>query len=125
MHRTLEMRLSMKCLTIYQPWATLVVLGAKIYERRGWRTPFRGRVAIHAHRKFPEHLQTLCLTEPFRSVLRHHHWHGPLDLATGAIIGTAELVDCLLAEHVQEQYAFGDYSSGRWAWQFAEPIAFA
>jgi hypothetical protein len=38
-------------LTIWQPWASLIMLGAKPYEFRGWAAPrnLRGqRIAIHA-----------------------------------------------------------------------------
>jgi len=38
----------MKALTLTQPWATLVILGVKRIETRGWATPYRGRIAIHA-----------------------------------------------------------------------------
>lgn len=38
----------MKALTLWQPWATLVALGLKRYETRGWTTLYRGPLAIHA-----------------------------------------------------------------------------
>lgn len=41
----------MKALTIWQPWATLIVEGAKPYEFRGWLFPkslIGQRIAIHA-----------------------------------------------------------------------------
>lgn len=41
----------MKALTIWQPWASLVIVGAKPYEFRRWPAPrfLRGqRIAIHA-----------------------------------------------------------------------------
>jgi hypothetical protein len=41
----------MKALTIWQPWASLIVAGAKPYEFRGWRPPrsiIGQRIAIHA-----------------------------------------------------------------------------
>lgn len=41
----------MKALTIWQPWATLIVQGAKPYEFRGWKPPrslIGQRIAIHA-----------------------------------------------------------------------------
>lgn len=41
----------MKALTVWQPWASLIVAGAKPYEFRGWR-PYRSmigqRIVIHA-----------------------------------------------------------------------------
>lgn len=41
----------MKALTIWQPWASLIMAGAKPYEFRGWRTPrslIGQRIVIHA-----------------------------------------------------------------------------
>ncbi|KQO04623.1 hypothetical protein ASF12_13925 [Paenibacillus sp. Leaf72] len=38
----------MKAITIIQPWATLIAIGAKQYETRGWSTKHRGALAIHA-----------------------------------------------------------------------------
>lgn len=44
----------MKCLTLWQPWASLVLAGAKPIEWRGWVFPDRMigiRIAIHAGRR--------------------------------------------------------------------------
>lgn len=41
----------MKALTIWQPWASLIIIGAKPFEFRGWRPPARligERIVIHA-----------------------------------------------------------------------------
>lgn len=41
----------MKALTVWQPWATLIALGVKPYEFRGWSAPrslIGKRLAIHA-----------------------------------------------------------------------------
>lgn len=38
----------MKALTLRQPWASLVALGVKTIETRGWSTSYRGPLAIHA-----------------------------------------------------------------------------
>lgn len=41
----------MKALTVWQPWASLIALGAKPYEFRGWQAPkwiVGRRIAIHA-----------------------------------------------------------------------------
>ncbi|WP_439604537.1 hypothetical protein [Shinella sp.] len=40
-----------KALTIWQPWASLILIGAKPYEFRGWKPPasmIGTRIAIHA-----------------------------------------------------------------------------
>lgn len=41
----------MKAITIIQPWATLIAIGAKRFETRSWATTHRGPIAIHAGKK--------------------------------------------------------------------------
>lgn len=46
----------MKALTIWQPWATLIMAGAKPWEWRGWRAPSAvvgQRIVIHAGARMP------------------------------------------------------------------------
>lgn len=68
----------MKALTIWQPWASLIAIGAKPYEFRGWAAPraLRGqRIVIHAGvrpmRRQELQALWLCLTgrEPWRTGL--------------------------------------------------------
>ena len=39
---------AVKVLTLTQPWATLVAIGAKKIETRSWSASYRGPLAIHA-----------------------------------------------------------------------------
>ena len=41
----------MKAVSLWQPWASLIVHGIKGVETRGYPTNVRGRVAIHATKK--------------------------------------------------------------------------
>lgn len=41
------------CLTMHQPWASLLVAGVKRVEGRSWQTTHRGRLWIHAAAKEP------------------------------------------------------------------------
>ena len=38
----------MRAITVRQPWAHLIVTGAKLVEHRSWRTHHRGALLIHA-----------------------------------------------------------------------------
>ena len=128
----------MKALTLTQPWATLVAIGAKRIETRSWSTTYRGQLAIHAAAGastigWPQ-INHICRhTEPFKSVLQltEHPAHA---LPLGAIVAICELVDCRPIAHTTIEYgahmddydmiwsitdqerAFGDYTHGRWAW---------
>lgn len=100
----------MKALTLTQPWATLVAIGAKQIETRSWATNYRGPLAIHAAAGYGKggmrSHKELCGTEPFCSVLnaaceRHYApWSGLREIVehpfmpTGAIVATCELVCC-------------------------------
>jgi hypothetical protein len=120
----------MKCLSLIQPYATLVVHGRKRYETRSWRTDHRGLFAIHASRRFPEPLRQACFEEPYRYFLQHAGYRYAADLPLGAVIGSVELLDCLPAEEVraglsEEELFLGNFSAGRWAWVLANPRVLA
>jgi activating signal cointegrator 1 len=124
----------MKALTLTQPWATLVAIGAKRIETRSWRTPYRGSMAIHAAKGFPKWAQDTCKEFAFAAEL------GPDPLPLGAVIATCRLISCIPTRELQEnriievdylagcadfvmddaERQFGDYSPGRWAWLLAD-----
>jgi hypothetical protein len=66
----------MKCLTIHQPWATLIMSGKRRFEVRTWSTSYRGPILIHAGLKV-EHEECERL-----------NIHNP---ETGCILGVAKL----------------------------------
>lgn len=118
----------MKCISLMQPFATLVVIGAKQYETRGWQTEYRGPLVIHAGRKFSEEARALCLQEPFRSALVRAGYRRSSDLPLGALLGRVTIDDCLPTATVLQQLqreaaelAFGDFRTARWAWKLSEP----
>jgi hypothetical protein len=114
----------MKAITLQQPWASLVVLGAKCYETRSWPTRHRGMLLIHAGRAFPETQRKLAGSEPFRSALAQRGIEAPDDLPLGAILGAVAVSACLPADKVKPgpmELAFGDFGPGRWAWKLSDP----
>lgn len=56
------------CLSLWQPWASLIAIKAKLVETRGWATDYRGPLAIQAAKNTRE--LRICATEPFYSVLK-------------------------------------------------------
>lgn len=136
----------MKAVTLTQPWATLVAIGAKQIETRSWPTNYRGPLAIHAGKGpstigWPQ-LNHICnRTEPFRSVLQLGGRHPAEALPTGAIVAVCRLVGVVPTEMIKthsvwvdaipgttawnfeltdQERAFGDYSDGRFAWLLAD-----
>lgn len=54
----------MKALTIWQPWASLIMAGAKPYEFRGWKLPasmIGQRIVIHAAARKIDRIETMGL----------------------------------------------------------------
>ncbi len=142
-------------ITLTQPWATLVAIGAKRIETRSWATKYRGPLLIHAAQGLGPvggalGLYELCWNEPFRSALLAAGIKGVPDLPRGAIVARCELLDCVpthhpnipsepgkpwftgaragVGQHYYEvpppldsnEYAFGDYAPGRYAWLLSE-----
>jgi hypothetical protein len=129
----------MKALSLIQPWATLVVTGAKLFETRSWQTVHRGPLLIHAAKSWTATQQQLCTVDPFRSALRMAGHELPDELPRGAVIGQVDLLDCLKVEAADDwlvanpdissaayerEKSFGDYRPGRWAWRLAHPRRF-
>lgn len=75
----------MKALTIKEPWASLIIEGYKKYEFRSWKTNYRGKILIHAGLNIEKDM-----LERFKDY--------NLNCSQGAIIGEAELVDCVLVD---------------------------
>lgn len=60
----------MKLLSLWEPWATLMAIGAKRIETRSWDTSYRGWLAIQAAKHFTAEEDTLCWQPPFREALQ-------------------------------------------------------
>jgi hypothetical protein len=121
----------MKCLSLHQPWASLIVRGAKRYDTRRWSTTYRGRLGIHAARHWCAEMDELCQREPIRSLLRAAGYASAADLPHGALLGTVELVDCFpvsssrLEQVPAAERDLGEYGPGRLVWQFAAALPLA
>ena len=78
----------MKCLSICQPFAELIIQNKKTIELRKWNTNFRGEFLVHAPIKIrKEDCKKMKIKEK---------------LATGAIIGKVELYDVKKYESLKE-----------------------
>jgi hypothetical protein len=86
----------MQCLTVKQPWASLLVLGATHYIVRPWRTTHLGPLAIHASAKLPAGNVELCCDPEIRKLLRHGGFDYAMELPRQAILGQVHLIDCFV-----------------------------
>lgn len=161
----------MKCVSLWQPRASLVEHGHKRIETRGWSTDYRGPLAIHAAKTWNRELEEVCGTPFFFEALSEIAG-GPIGVRDrmprrvipfGAIVATCRLVGVVPVEHLlacegtyqihddlahesrrrfdtegvrphhadfalktidfqitHKELAFGDYSTGRFAWLLAD-----
>lgn len=71
----------MKCLTVLNPWAVLLVSGDKKEEWRGWNAGYRGPIFIHSSKSKE------LLTAPEMREAREN-------LPFGALLGLVVIADC-------------------------------
>lgn len=127
----------MKAITVWQPWAQLIAVGAKRYETRGWPTDYRGPVAIHAGARWLADNAGLCWRSTFREALESAGVRVPgvkpvarrfkKLLPLGAVVAVAELVDCVPCWPIPDgidrrEAAFGDWGPARFAFRLADPF---
>ncbi|XP_032089409.1 activating signal cointegrator 1-like [Thamnophis elegans] len=91
------------CLSLHQPWASLLVKGIKRVEGRIWYTSHRGRLWIAATAKRPTPQEISELEATYR-VLLQEDLEFPEDYPSGCLLGCVDLIDCLSQEQFQEQY---------------------
>ena len=143
----------MKAITLWQPWASLIVYGFKTYETRSWSTDYRGWLAIHASKKQPAHVGwMLNVKDPahesalFWECLEACGYYEFKDMPRGVVLGHVQLVNVLQVEDVDVRYVdstdrgnrraddkaiichrdlvFGDWTPGRFAWELRDPVIF-
>lgn len=117
----------MKCLSVWEPWASLLACGHKAYETRSWLPPYeamRVDVAIHAGQSLAGmvHLdQDQCLADVCdRKLGRAHPFEFGRIIAVGRFGFTIPTDGIVAAGVLAEELAMGDWSPGRWAWRFLD-----
>lgn len=85
----------MKALTVRNPWAWAIIHAGKRIENRTRRTHFRGRFYIHAGVAVPN-FQNLIDCES--RLWATQGCPDANEFCYGALIGTAELVDCIYSD---------------------------
>jgi len=136
--------MKIKAISIWQPWASLIAVGAKQYETRSWATSYRGPLLICAvltgsrlGTKEYWHLLGTIGDNPFWTVLRFSLEHPTVlitpddiwrNLPFGQAVAIVELTDCfqitvnrcgksLMQEIGSQEFIFGDFRRDRYAWK--------
>jgi hypothetical protein len=133
----------MRAITLWQPWASAIAVGAKRIETRHWPTSYRGPLAIHAAKR--------CVKSEMIGYGSSSAWCGALAptgkklrdgqdlrdlLPFGAIVATCDLIDCRTTDSftqadldtarrpqgaTDDTYAWtertmGNFAPGRYGW---------
>jgi len=99
------------CLSMHQPWASLLVIGVKLHEGRTWYSSHRGKLWIHAASKVPteqevEQLQTFY---ELHSGVKAYQF--PPYYPTSCLVGCVDVIDVLPQEEYREAYPDGESAS--------------
>lgn len=115
------------CLTLRQPWASLIALGEKRIETRDWGTSYRGMVAIHASGRWHyEDVEDAVYEASFLAAWKRRGIRAMAELPLGAVVATARLIDCvrmtpgMIAAVEPNEMHFGYFAPGRWGWLLAD-----
>lgn len=115
-----------KALTLHQPWASLIIAGAKEWETRDWGTSYEGLLVIHAGK-------TLDVDIHNRLFVRFLMESGIGDwnkLPLGAAVGAVWKGKCYRGQsvipHISErEMTFGNFDGpDRVAWHCTQPVPF-
>ncbi|QCE07468.1 hypothetical protein DEO72_LG9g2488 [Vigna unguiculata] len=91
------------CLTMHQPWASLLVYGIKRVEGRSWPAPITGRLWIHAASKVPDESTIKAMEYFYREI---YALNGVTDIQfpqhypVSRLLGCVEVVGCLTRDEL-------------------------
>ncbi|CAH8262858.1 unnamed protein product [Arabidopsis lyrata] len=92
------------CLTMHQPWASLLVHGIKRIEGRSWPSPIRGRLWIHAASKVPDEATIKAMEEFYQEIYAVDgitDIQFPQHYPVSRLIGCVEVVGCVTSDELQ------------------------
>ncbi|CAA0367341.1 ASCH domain [Arabidopsis suecica] len=92
------------CLTMHQPWASLLVHGIKRIEGRSWPSPIRGRLWIHAASKVPDEATIKAMEEFYQQIYAVDgitDIQFPQHYPVSRLIGCVEVVGCVTSDELQ------------------------
>jgi len=113
----------MKVLSLWQPWATLIAIGAKRIETRGWQTNHTGLLLIHAAKIRTEEGYHEFSNHEFSNHVRLFQdagYNSFTDLPFGCVVALTALMDCVPTKYLGSisylERSVGNYDEGRFGW---------
>jgi activating signal cointegrator 1 len=122
----------MRAITIWQPYATLIVLGMKEFETRGWSTSYRGPLIIHAAKVWNK--ARMADTHRILEFMRQDGLKAQAEKVAasivgspGKVLGVVNLTDCnpMMDGGSDLENEVGFFGEGRFGWKCENPKAFA
>ncbi len=115
--------MTIKALSLWEPWASLMATGAKTIETRSWSTSYRGPLLICAsQRRNKTQLNDLLEDPDFQNGLAGLCPRWPVtfnDLNFGHAVAVVDLSNVVPTSSMvlaQDEEAFGDFSNNRFGW---------
>lgn len=110
--------ISLKVISIKEPFASLIKEGIKKIETRSWKTNYRGDIYIHAS------LSMVRVGMKDERMIKILELLSDYDMMYGKIICKAKLIDCIYMDEAfiekikknEIEYCCGCYEVGRYAW---------
>lgn len=111
-------------ITLWQPWATLITLGYKKIETRGWRTSYSGPLLIHGAKRPMRKSEVTLLLADFADFGLEQEFKEVLEQVTyGCIVAKTQLTDCERMYSSQAptklEKAVGFWQKDRFAWMLS------
>jgi len=110
------------CLSMHQPYASLLVAGVKRHEGRVWPTTHRGRLWIAAASKQPEEDEILALENFYRNFHGDPTLKFPKEYPTSCLLGCVTVEDCLDQEAYKKRFGTNEESTSPYVLICSNPI---
>lgn len=99
------------CLSMHQPWASLLVAGIKKHEGRSWYTAHRGRLWIASTAKAADPETVRVIEEFYRKYYNDPEIEFPAQYPNAVLLGHVSVEECLSQEQYREQHPKGESDS--------------
>lgn len=123
----------LKTISIWQPWASLLVHNHKFIETRGWPAPkslIGTTIGIASTKTIKPEQRQAVLDDEFARFYTATGLPPLEELPHGYLLGTVLLHSCevitdeTMEEITEEEAAFGWFSPGRYAWRVRHPTRY-
>lgn len=99
------------CLSMHQPWASLLVAGIKRHEGRSWYSAHRGRLWIASTAKAVDPVVVEMMEQFYRKHYNDDTIVFPSQYPTASLLGCVSMDECLGQEEYREKYPDGESDS--------------